>query len=167
MLFYQFFQRKSNYYGNVEGFPHEGSGAHSHYHTRAQKVRPCFFAETAHGRYTEDFRSRSSSSSCRHAKAMKKQCYPLHQNTRKAQVSEATLFLVGKEVLRHEREIKVITLRRSPNECPPPPLFVPHTQDPTNPRFAARCESNPALYTRCACLWFGQWRRSSLRLVPR
>ncbi|CAM9131219.1 unnamed protein product, partial [Ectocarpus sp. 4 AP-2014] len=46
-------------------------------------------------------------------------------------------------------------------------LHVALCMDPTNPRFAVRCESNPALYNRCTCLWFGQWRRMSLRLVPR
>ncbi|CAN0042899.1 unnamed protein product [Ascophyllum nodosum] len=45
-------------------------------------------------------------------------------------------------------------------------LHVALCMDPTNPRFAVRCESNPALYNRCACLWFGKWRPSTLRLVP-
>ncbi|CAM9278979.1 unnamed protein product, partial [Hapterophycus canaliculatus] len=46
-------------------------------------------------------------------------------------------------------------------------LHVALCMDPTNPRFAVRCESNPALYNRCTCLWFGEWRRASLRLIPR
>jgi dynein heavy chain 2 len=29
-----------------------------------------------------------------------------------------------------------------------------------------RCESNPALYTRCSLLWLGEWRRASMKLLP-
>lgn len=48
-----------------------------------------------------------------------------------------------------------------------PRILSRPAQDPTNPRFAVRCESNPALHNRCTCLWLGQWRRASLRLVPK
>ncbi|CAM9731851.1 unnamed protein product, partial [Sphacelaria rigidula] len=34
-------------------------------------------------------------------------------------------------------------------------LHVVLCMDPGNPRFAVRCESNPALYNSCTCLWFG------------
>jgi dynein heavy chain 2 len=30
-----------------------------------------------------------------------------------------------------------------------------------------RCESNPALYTRCTILWFGEWARESMDVVPK
>ncbi|CAM9184751.1 unnamed protein product, partial [Discosporangium mesarthrocarpum] len=46
-------------------------------------------------------------------------------------------------------------------------LRVALSMDPTNPQFVLRCESNPALYNRCSCLWFGEWRRASMRVVPR
>ena len=38
--------------------------------------------------------------------------------------------------------------------------------DPTHPRFAVRCESNPALYNKCTVLWFGEWKKSSMRDLP-
>lgn len=34
--------------------------------------------------------------------------------------------------------------------------------DPLHPDFLARCERNPALYTRCALQWLGAWRKQSL-----
>ena len=45
-------------------------------------------------------------------------------------------------------------------------LHVSIAMDPTNPTFEMRCESNPALYTRCAILWMGQWSRASLAALP-
>ncbi|KAH8054008.1 dynein light chain binding protein [Aureococcus anophagefferens] len=33
-------------------------------------------------------------------------------------------------------------------------------------RRAVRCESNPALFTRCTILWMGAWRRDTMRAVP-
>jgi hypothetical protein len=33
-------------------------------------------------------------------------------------------------------------------------------------QFVVRCESNPALYTRCTCLWFGEWKRPTMREIP-
>ena len=45
-------------------------------------------------------------------------------------------------------------------------LHVAIAMDPTNPTFEIRCESNPALYTRCAILWMGQWSRASLTALP-
>ena len=45
-------------------------------------------------------------------------------------------------------------------------LHVVVSMDPTNPRFLLRCESNPALYTRCAMLWMGHWRGPSMRALP-
>lgn len=38
--------------------------------------------------------------------------------------------------------------------------------DPTSKSFDVRCESNPALFTRCTILWMGKWSRSSMRSVP-
>ncbi|KAG5188873.1 dynein heavy chain, N-terminal region 2-domain-containing protein [Tribonema minus] len=46
-------------------------------------------------------------------------------------------------------------------------LHVALALDPTHPQFVIRCESNPALYTRCQCLWFGDWRRNVMTEVPR
>ena len=36
-------------------------------------------------------------------------------------------------------------------------LHVVLAMDPSNPTFLLRCESNPALYTRCSMLWMGSW----------
>jgi len=38
--------------------------------------------------------------------------------------------------------------------------------DPTHPKFAVRCESNPAIYTRCTILWMGGWGKEGLKYVP-
>ena len=46
-------------------------------------------------------------------------------------------------------------------------LHVAIAMDPTNPTFEINCESNPALYTRCALLWMGQWSRQSLLALPK
>ena len=45
-------------------------------------------------------------------------------------------------------------------------LHIAIAMDPTAPSFAIKCESNPALYTRCAILWMGQWSRQSLQALP-
>ncbi|CAM9134653.1 unnamed protein product [Chrysoparadoxa australica] len=45
-------------------------------------------------------------------------------------------------------------------------LHIALAMDPTNPQFVMQCESNPALYTCCSCLWFGQWGRSGMRQIP-
>ena len=45
-------------------------------------------------------------------------------------------------------------------------LHVAIAMDPTNAKFALRCESNPALYTRCAIVWMGEWRAQSMRALP-
>jgi len=41
-------------------------------------------------------------------------------------------------------------------------LHVVLSMDPSNPQFTARCESNPALYTRCSMLWMAAWAPSSM-----
>ena len=38
--------------------------------------------------------------------------------------------------------------------------------DATNPSFTLRCESNPALYTRCAMMWMGTWDDTSMDQLP-
>ncbi|KAJ1640034.1 dynein heavy chain and region D6 of dynein motor-domain-containing protein [Pavlovales sp. CCMP2436] len=38
--------------------------------------------------------------------------------------------------------------------------------DPTNDKFAMRCESNPALFTRCALMWMGSWGSTSMATLP-
>ena len=35
-------------------------------------------------------------------------------------------------------------------------LHLALSMDPSSPTFLLRCESNPALYTRCTMLWMGQ-----------
>lgn len=45
-------------------------------------------------------------------------------------------------------------------------LHVILAMDATNPGFLVRCESNPALYTKCSVMWMGEWSRSSMRLLP-
>jgi len=44
-------------------------------------------------------------------------------------------------------------------------LHIVVGMDPQHPQFLARCERNPALYTRCALLWFGAWRKASVMEV--
>ena len=39
--------------------------------------------------------------------------------------------------------------------------------DPSSPTFLLRCESNPALYTRCTMLWMGQLGADSMEVLPR
>ncbi|TYZ58493.1 hypothetical protein PybrP1_004198 [[Pythium] brassicae (nom. inval.)] len=38
--------------------------------------------------------------------------------------------------------------------------------DARHPQFLLRCESNPALYTRCAIVWMGEWSALSMKRVP-
>ncbi|KAL8004079.1 putative AAA+ ATPase domain, dynein heavy chain region D6 P-loop domain-containing protein [Plasmopara halstedii] len=38
--------------------------------------------------------------------------------------------------------------------------------DARNPPFVLRCESNPALYTRCTIVWMGEWNSSSMVRLP-
>ena len=46
-------------------------------------------------------------------------------------------------------------------------LHVVLSMDPTNTDFLARCESNPAIYTRCAIQWTEGWSRAGMEDVPR
>lgn len=39
--------------------------------------------------------------------------------------------------------------------------------DPQHASFLYRCESNPALYAQCQILWFGEFRRPTLQLIPK
>ena len=41
-------------------------------------------------------------------------------------------------------------------------LHVALSMDPSNPNFLVRCESNPALYTRCSMLWMASWAPHSM-----
>lgn len=45
-------------------------------------------------------------------------------------------------------------------------VHVALAMDPRHPQFALRCESNPALYTKCAIAWLGEWRTASLKQLP-
>jgi len=45
-------------------------------------------------------------------------------------------------------------------------LHVVISMDPTNDKFLVRCESNPALYTKCSILWFGSWTSQSMKTLP-
>ncbi|DBA00111.1 TPA: hypothetical protein N0F65_000402 [Lagenidium giganteum] len=38
--------------------------------------------------------------------------------------------------------------------------------DSRHPQFLMRCESNPALYTRCAIVWMGEWNNASMKKIP-
>ena len=44
-------------------------------------------------------------------------------------------------------------------------LHVALLMDPTNKAFLMRCESNPALYTRCSMLWMGSWSQPSMEAL--
>jgi dynein heavy chain 2 len=46
-------------------------------------------------------------------------------------------------------------------------LHIVLSMDNNNPSFLIRCESNPAIYTRCSCLWFGRWSKESLLQIPK
>ena len=45
-------------------------------------------------------------------------------------------------------------------------LHLVLSMDPSDPRFHARCESNPALYNRCNIVWMGDWNRNTMRELP-
>jgi bacteriorhodopsin len=44
-------------------------------------------------------------------------------------------------------------------------LHIALCMDPSNPHFLTRCESNPALYTRCSMLWMGSWSQKSMEAL--
>ena len=46
-------------------------------------------------------------------------------------------------------------------------LHLALSMDPSSPTFLLRCESNPALYTRCTMLWMGQLGADSMEVLPR
>lgn len=45
-------------------------------------------------------------------------------------------------------------------------LRVVLSLDPSNPDFLVRCESNPALYTRCAIMWLDRLSKETLQQLP-
>mmetsp|Transcript_17017 Transcript_17017/g.54247 ORF Transcript_17017/g.54247 Transcript_17017/m.54247 type:complete len:3325 (+) Transcript_17017:156-10130(+) len=45
-------------------------------------------------------------------------------------------------------------------------LHVVISMDPTNPDYTIRCESNPALYTRCSLQWLESWSDEGMTAVP-
>jgi dynein heavy chain 2 len=45
-------------------------------------------------------------------------------------------------------------------------LHVAMALDPTDPAFLTRCESNPALFSKCQVVWFGAWSERSLASIP-
>jgi dynein heavy chain 2, cytosolic len=45
-------------------------------------------------------------------------------------------------------------------------LHIVICMDPGHPRFLYRCESNPALYSKCSVQWIGDWRNQSLKVIP-
>ncbi|KAK3283536.1 hypothetical protein CYMTET_8768 [Cymbomonas tetramitiformis] len=45
-------------------------------------------------------------------------------------------------------------------------LHVVLSMDPSNPDFVMRCESNPALFTRCSIQWMEAWSKDALQAVP-
>ena len=46
-------------------------------------------------------------------------------------------------------------------------LHVMLSLDPTHPDFAVRCESNPALYSRCNIMWLDAWSKVGMLEVPK
>ena len=44
-------------------------------------------------------------------------------------------------------------------------LHIALCMDPSNKQFLMRCESNPALYTRCSMLWMGSWSKESMEAL--
>jgi len=46
-------------------------------------------------------------------------------------------------------------------------LHVCLLMDPTNDQYEVQCQSNPALYTRCAIQWMGTWSSQGYAAVPR
>lgn len=45
-------------------------------------------------------------------------------------------------------------------------VHVVVSMDARHAQFQLRCESNPALYTRCAIVWMGEWSAGSMKKVP-
>lgn len=45
-------------------------------------------------------------------------------------------------------------------------LHVVLSMDPNHPQFTMRCESNPAIYTRCTIIWMGKWSKYGMVQVP-
>lgn len=45
-------------------------------------------------------------------------------------------------------------------------LRVCLSMDPSHPQFGVRCESNPALYTKCTVLWMGRWSSAGMASIP-
>ncbi|KAK9815706.1 hypothetical protein WJX72_008353 [[Myrmecia] bisecta] len=45
-------------------------------------------------------------------------------------------------------------------------LRIVVSMDPANPAFQARCEANPALFTRCSIQWLPQWGPEGAQAVP-
>jgi dynein heavy chain 2 len=45
-------------------------------------------------------------------------------------------------------------------------LRVVMCMDPDNREFAGRCQSNPALYTRCSLQWWDAWSRDGAKYLP-
>ena len=45
-------------------------------------------------------------------------------------------------------------------------LHVVLCMDSQHPKFLLRCESNPALYSLCTILYFGEWGEDSLKQIP-
>uniref|UniRef100_A0A7S0W0F2 Cytoplasmic dynein 2 heavy chain 1 n=2 Tax=Hemiselmis TaxID=77924 RepID=A0A7S0W0F2_9CRYP len=45
-------------------------------------------------------------------------------------------------------------------------LHIVISLDPSHPDFLIRCESNPALYTRCSIMWLEAWSKQGMSLVP-
>ena len=45
-------------------------------------------------------------------------------------------------------------------------LHVVLGMDSVNPSFGVRCESNPALFTRCEVIWMGEWNSGSMAELP-
>ena len=46
-------------------------------------------------------------------------------------------------------------------------LHVILSLDPTHPDFGLRCESNPALYSRCNIMWLDSWSKTGMLEVPK
>ncbi|KAF0686502.1 Aste57867_21689 [Aphanomyces stellatus] len=45
-------------------------------------------------------------------------------------------------------------------------LHIVLGMDARHDQFVRRCESNPALYTRCTIVWMGEWSSASLKKIP-
>ena len=46
-------------------------------------------------------------------------------------------------------------------------LRIVLSMDPAHPDYAARCEANPALYSRCSIQWLDTWNSESMQLLPK